>query len=274
VVHETRLKAAVVLGGFVVSLLLTSTICAQTPSQRAWQILKAAAGGSNAGERAAAISVLELTPGNPDAQAMAEKALSDPKPEVRAAAAEALGGIGASSSIPALKNAVKDPEITVVVAAAKALHDLKDPAAYEVYYAILTGERKSGDSLVESQKKMLSDPKKMAQVGFAAGVGFIPFAGLGLGALKTVTKDDVSPVRAAATKILASDPDPKSADALVAASTDKSWIVRVAALDAIAHRGDPALVDRIHARLDDEKDLVRFIAAATIIRLTSSRADQ
>ena len=47
------------------------------------------------------------------------------------------------------------------------------------------------------QKKMLSDPKKMAQFGFEEGIGFIPFAGVGLGAVKAFTKDDVSPVRAA-----------------------------------------------------------------------------
>ena len=82
-----------------------------------------------------------------------------------------------------------------------------------VYYAVLTGETKTGKELMTEQKKMLNDPKKMAQFGFEQGIGFIPFAGLGYGAIKTFTKDDKSPVRAAAAIALASDPDPKSGKA-------------------------------------------------------------
>ena len=47
-----------------------------------------------------------------------------------------------------------------------------------------------------------------------------------------MTKDDASPVRAAAAKIVAKDPDPKSAEALIEATSDSHWIVCVAALDA------------------------------------------
>jgi HEAT repeat protein len=113
----------------------------------------------------------------------------------------------------------------------------------------------------------LHDPKKMAQFGFDQGIGFIPFASVGMGAIKALTKDDASPVRAAAARILANDPDPKSGEALIEASSDKSWLVRAAALDAISHRGDPTLISKIEAKLDDEKVAVRYAAAATIIHL-------
>ncbi len=109
----------------------------------------------------------------------------------------------------------------------------------------------------------------MAQFGFEQGIGFIPFAGMGYGAFKMLTKDDVSPVRAAAAKILANDKDPKSAEALVTATTDKSWIVRAAALDAIAHRGDRSLAPKIEGSLDDDKDAVQDVAAAAIIHLNT-----
>jgi HEAT repeat protein len=111
-----------------------------------------------------------------------------------------------------------------------------------VYYAVLTGERKTGESLIDEEKKMLNDPKKLATFGFEEGIGFVPFGGLGYGVFKTLTKDDVSPVRAAAAVALAYDPDPKSGEALVKAASDKSWIVRAAALDAIAQRNDPQLI--------------------------------
>jgi HEAT repeat protein len=119
---------------------------------------------------------------------------------------------------------------------------------------------------------MLNDPKKMAMFGFETGVGFIPFGGVGLTAFKALTKDDASPVRAAAAKLLASDPDPKSGEALVTAATDKSWLVRAAAVDAIGRRDDPALAPQIAQELDDEKSVVKYIAAAAIIRLSETPA--
>jgi hypothetical protein len=133
---------------------------------------------------------------------------------------------------------------------------------------VLTGERKSGKGLLADQQKMLRDPKKMAMLGFQEGIGFIPFAGMGYSAVKELRKDDTSPVRAAAAKALAKDPDPRSAKALKNATWDKSWIVRVAALDAIAHRGDPSLVATAYESMEDDKDAVRFTAAATVVRLT------
>ena len=89
------------------------------------------------------------------------------------------------------------------MAGARSLIALGHPTGYAVYYAVLTGEKKSGGALLDEQKKMLKDPKKMAEFGFEQGIGYIPFAGIGLGAFKTVTKDDASPMRAAAAKILA-----------------------------------------------------------------------
>ena len=129
--------------------------------------------------------------------------------------------------------------------AAGALYKLNDATAYEIYYAALTGEMKSGAGLVESQMKMLKDPKALAKLGFEQGISFIPFAGIGYGAFKAIRKDDESPVRAAAALRLARDPDPKSAEALAKAAGDEEWMVRAAAIDAIGRRGDAALVKAV-----------------------------
>jgi HEAT repeat protein len=48
-----------------------------------------------------------------------------------------------------------------------------------------------------------------------------------------LTKNDSSPVRAAASRVLASEPDPERGESLVNAASDKSWIVRMAALDSL-----------------------------------------
>jgi HEAT repeat protein len=90
---------------------------------------------------------------------------------------------------------------------------------------------------------------------------------MGYEAFKTVSKNNSSPVRAAAAKQLAHDPDPDTAKVLVRATTDKNWAVREAALKAIAQRGDPSLLHNIAAALEDEKDVVRFAAAECVAHL-------
>ncbi len=246
----------------------TVWLSAQTPVERSWSALNAGLGDKSADTRAKAVRALGLITNNAKAQQLAETALQDPKSEVQAAGAEALGQMGAKSSANRLFEAVKSKDTEVVFAAASALYTLGDPRAYDIYYAVLTGERKSGQSLVESQMKMLKDPKAMAQIGVEAGLGFIPFAGIGMSVFKTATKDDTSPVRAAAAQKLIRDADPKTAAALMETASDKKWLVRAAVVDAIAKRGDPALLKAVWPLLSDENETVRFSAAATVLRLT------
>jgi HEAT repeat protein len=240
----------------------------QTPVDRSWSVLDAGLADKSPETRAKALNALGLITSNAKAQQMAVKALADPKPEVEAAAAEALGQMGAKSAAPKLIEALKSSDSGVVFSAANALYTLGDPAAYEIYYAALTGERKSGQGLVESQMKMLKDPKAMAQVGFEAGLGFVPFGGLGYSVFKKATKDDTSPVRAAAAQKLIRDSDPKTSAALMQSAGDNKWLVRAAVVDAIAKRGDPSLLKAVWPLLDDTNDTVRFTAAAAILRLT------
>ena len=132
---------------------------------------------------------------------------------------------------------------------------------------MLTGKRKTEHGLVAGGLEAVKDPRKVALFGFEEGIGFIPFVGLGYSAVKTLRKDDASPVRAGAAVALANDPDPRSTEALVTATTDKSWVVRCAALDALGKRGDPKLLSRVVPALSDERLAVQYTAAATVIRL-------
>ena len=242
---------------------------ADTPKDKAWIVLYAGLSESNLDKRTTAMQVLGLLPGDPKAEEAAIKGLSDDKPEVRAAAAKALGDMQAKNAIPKLMALYDDKDPGVIMAAGKSLINLGDNRGYNVYYAILTGEKKSGTSLMDEQKKMLNDPKKMAQFGFEQGIGFIPFAGMGYGAFKMLTKDNTSPVLAAAALTLAKDPDPKSGQALAdTAATNKSWIVRAAALNAMALRGETSLLPAAEAQLEDPTEQVRYSAAAAVIRLT------
>src|SRR3989441_12748131 len=103
-----------------------------------------------------------------------------------------------------------------------------DKIGYDVYYDVLTDERRANKGMIKEELDTIKDKKKLAELGFEQGIGFIPFAGMGYEAFKTVTKNDSSPVRAAAAKQLAHDPDPSTSKALVKASTDKNWAVRAA----------------------------------------------
>ncbi len=263
-----RVSPAIVFA-MVVALAVPSTY-AVTGETKAWSLFESAAISKSASQRAIGIRALGLLADNSHARGMAEHALSDPNPAVRAAGATALGQMHATESIPKLQKLLHDPRIAVVMAAAHSLRDLKDNrSAYAIYYDVLTGERK-GDGLIAEQMDTLHDPKALAKIGFEQGIGYVPFAGIGWDAWRYTHKKDPHPARAVAATLLAHDPDPATGRALVrAALNDKDWIVRAAALEAIAQRGDAALEEKIVVSLFDSDVHVRFTAAAAIIRLTS-----
>src|SRR6267378_4025760 len=92
----------------------------ESPKEEAWQILDAACTGDRTIARVTAIRVLGLMPDDTKARGLAEKALDD-----------------------------DDPSVTL--AAAHALDLMLDNSAYEVYYEVLTGQRKAGKGLIASQ---------------------------------------------------------------------------------------------------------------------------
>src|SRR4051812_13814928 len=129
-------------------LLVTAAVAAtmvvgqQSPA-RAWSVLEQGVKSTSVDTRIKAIRSLGLITNNARAQQLGEWALADANNSVRAAGAEALGSMGAKSSAPKLVEALKTQDTSVVFAAASALYALGDPRAYEVYYAVLLGERKS-----------------------------------------------------------------------------------------------------------------------------------
>jgi HEAT repeat protein len=241
----------------------------RTAKEQAWQLLHTACTGEKTSARATAVGVLGLLPDNNQAREMAEKALTDEKPEVRSSAAAALGAMRSKATIGKLREAADDQDPSVALAAAHALIELNDDSGYEVYYEVLTGERKGRKGLIASQTAVLKDPKKMAELGIQEGLGFVPFAGMGWQAFKVIRKGDPSPVRAAAAKVLTKDADPATTKALADAAGDKNWVVRAAALEALAGRGDPSVLDTVELYMSDDKDAVKYTAAAAVLRLSA-----
>src|SRR5262245_40609365 len=110
-------------------LLLTAGVSlfgAKAPVENAWDILAAGMNEKNVEKRSDATQALGVLIHDRRARVMAERALTDYIPEVRAAAATALGDMLSGASIPKLHEALSDKDPIVVLAAAHALLSLKD----------------------------------------------------------------------------------------------------------------------------------------------------
>jgi HEAT repeat protein len=271
------MRIRVRVGVRLVSLLLVCTTCFATnapipisPRDQAWKVLREGLADTKVIKRREAVQALSLITGNRTAQQLAVHALNDAHPSVRTAAAATLGQLHATVAIPDLKEALSDKVISVVLAATYSLFLMKDKSAYGIYYAILMRDRKSSEGMVQAQLDRLKDPKQMAELGVQEGLGFVPFGGMGFEAYRQLSKRNESPVRAAAARFLAHDPDPVSEDALLqSALADDSDIVRDAALDALAERGNPRCIERLLKNLNEPKSDVRYRTAAVIIHLSS-----
>lgn len=264
-----RLLACFLLTGGLAWCYAQDSTDVESPRHKAWNMLQAAATARHTAQRTDGVRALGLLQGDARARKLAENALKDRRPAVRAAAAKALGEMQATESIPLLEHALMDLKIPVVMAAAHSLFKLKDEAAaYGLYYDLLTGSRRTGDGLIAQQMETLRNPRELAMIGFSEGIGYVPFAGIGWDAWRTMHKKNPNPVRAVAATYLAHDPDPGTGQALVKATRDKDWIVRSAAIEAIAERGDASLLPAVESRFADKSAQVRYTAAATVIRLT------
>src|SRR4249919_1161768 len=130
---------------FVMSSTTASAADRAAPAARAWTMLQEGVVSPSSDSRLHAVGALGLLVKSDRARKLAETGLLDSNSEVRSAAARALGQIGIRKAAAALKLALKDQDTEVVLSAANALLTLGDRAAYAVYYAVLTGERKAGD---------------------------------------------------------------------------------------------------------------------------------
>src|ERR1700704_1363984 len=114
-----RLISLVARPRYVVLLVLMAragALFAQTPQEKAWDILRAGVNQKSTGKRTQAVRALRLLPGNNEATKMGEAALQDRKPEVGAAAATAIGLMGSKAAIQGLKTALSDRKPAVALA--------------------------------------------------------------------------------------------------------------------------------------------------------------
>jgi HEAT repeat protein len=239
-----------------------------------WQILTSGATDHNSMRRAEAIAALGTMPPSPRVLHLVENALEDKDSSIRQLAAINLGQMRARRSIPRLKKALNDPSPEVSFAAAKSLWNMGDHSGRDVFIRILSGEKSSSSGVikdeVEATKKKFDDKRKLAIIGAteAASSLFGP-AGWGLKIVEEITRDRSASARAMSAMLLSHDTSLDGLRELQDALSDKNWIVRAAAAQALGASRHRDQIQYLRPLLDDDKPAVRFMAAASILRLSS-----
>src|SRR5262249_26580772 len=117
---QPRTRIAGLLMVLAVSAALATERVPASPDIRdhAWAVLNEGLGHSHASPRLIAVQALSLMQNNRTAERSAMRALNDRDAKVRAAAATTLGQLNASRAIPALRKALEDDQVSVVLASA------------------------------------------------------------------------------------------------------------------------------------------------------------
>jgi HEAT repeat protein len=257
---------------FLLFFALAASALAQSPEDQAWQTLERALKDPNPIKRSSAVLAMGVTLPARRSVDLVESALADKDLGVRRSACATLGGYKSKSSLRKLIDALNDPAPEVVLAAAKALYDMGDPAGRQVLIAVLDGDRASASGAVSSSvrdaKLKLHDPKALLLLGVNSGAGaFIGPLGAGLPVAESLLKDNQASGKTVAALLLATDNSTESKDALTEALSDKNWTVRAAATRAIALRDIRGLFDTVVPLLADKQPEVQYSAAAAVIRL-------
>ena len=248
------------------------------PALSPWKTLEIGISDHNSARRAEALQALGTLGSSARAiRVVASILASDQDSSIRVIAAQVLGEMNARSAIPSLRKSLKDESMGVRFQAAKSLWAMGDRSGRPILIQILAGEKSTSPGLIKSQldsaKKEFEDPKKLAMYGAmeAASSLFGP-AGWGIKVMQEVTHDRSAPARATSAILLGPDPSLDGLRELEDALTDKNWIVRAAAAQALGSTHHRAAISSLRSLLHDSKPPVRYMAAASIIRLSNSGA--
>jgi HEAT repeat protein len=151
-----------VLGWFVLGMPCQPLEAAgKSVRDEAWGILSAGLQDKSTEKRAEAIAALGVAAGDERALKTLEECLQGPKPEIRTAAIVALGDMNAKSPLPKIKALLSGSDAKTTLAIAAVLKQFGDPEGYEIYYELVTGERKNGQKLTDGIK----DRKDLEKMG-------------------------------------------------------------------------------------------------------------
>lgn len=248
-----------------------------TPAEMtAWDTLRQGVADSDAAHRKTAIAAIGTIGPNSDAVKLVTEGLQDKDAGVRETAANTLGEMGSPEAIPALKTALDDkPEVSFI--AAKALWNLGDPGGREIFQEVLEGERSDAPGRIHTAIKQKLTPTQLGLMGAESATGvLLGPASIGITAIHEAVKDSKgdagAPGRAEAASVLAKDQDAYALTLLEWALSDHNWAVRVAVAKALGERGNQDTIPKLSALLSDDRRAVRYMAAASMIKLSDHQA--
>ncbi len=245
----------------------------------AWDVLKQGLADNDVEHRKNAIAAIGTIGPNEEAVHLVERGLQDKDADARQTAAETLGEMKARSAIPNLKAALDDaPEVSFT--AARALWDLGDTSGRTIFQEVLEGERSGAPNKLKGAAKAA---KKKLQPGQLALMGVKEASGALLGpaslgivateqAVKLLKKDGGAAGRSIAAEVLGKDSDPYALTLLEWALDDDNWGVRVSIAKALGDRGNEATITKLEPLLKDDRHAVRYMAAASIVKISSKRS--
>jgi HEAT repeat protein len=246
---------------------------ATTEADKAWKIMEGAVVESDPANRMQAIAALATIGPEPHVVDLLVARLDDKQADVRQLAAQKLGEIKAQSAVPRLKTALSDPDPAVGFTAAQSLWQMGDQSGRGLLLRVLAHKQAGSTGLVkgavQEAEEKLHEPMGLVLMGAeqAAGFFFGP-ASFGIAIAEELKTDRSLPARAVAASLLGTDSDPSSLEGLEAALSSSEWVIRAAAARALGN-SNAQVVPLLVPLLNDSKKPVRYMAAASIVRLSS-----
>ena len=257
-----------------IALLAASAAFAQ-PDVTSWNILKDGYHEKFIDARRDALIAVGSIGETPDVVKLLTDFLHDENLEMRQTAAAVMGQMKCRSCIPVLRAALADESGEVSFAAAKALWDMGDRSGRELLEEVLTGETKSGPSNLEAIRRKarttVHDKKAMVLIGAKETTSILlgP-ASLGITAGEMALKDGQGGGRTLSATLLGDDCDARELDILERElDNEKNWAVRAALARSIGKCGNADAIPLLEQRLSETHRLVRYMAAASIVRLSA-----
>jgi len=245
----------------------------QTAVTQAWKLFTDSEAETKLLKRTAALLALGNAGDRPEVVHMLGKAMVDTHPEVRRAAAAALGLARVHSMIPRLQKALDDPSPSVRVAAARSLWQMKDYSGSGLFERIVSGqapsEEKGMRQEVHHAMAKASDPSYIFVMGLHEGAGAFlgPYA-LVIPVYTYLSTDKTAPGRAAVAALLGERHTDEAIAALEIGLVDTSAVVRAASAIALGKSERAEEITQLAPLLHDRKQVVRLAAAAAVVRLS------
>lgn len=249
------------------------------PNVAAWEVLKIGLAETNPDKRKQAVLAVGTIGPAPEVIELLNEALRDKDVVVRQTAAAEMADAKLRQCIPNLKAALDDTG-EVAFTAAKALWDMGDHSGKFIFEDVVTRELKDTTGFFEGAlrdaKSKIHNPRSLAGMGVreASGALLGPFS-MGINLAQDMMKDTGAPTRALSLITLSQDCDARGTQLMDwSLSNDKNNLVRAAAAKALGRCGNMTSVDKLVRLLAENSDAVRYMAAASVVRLTIEKSSK